>query len=110
MIGSTTEQDCDDPFQEERDRLHNAIQKLARKSKNLQRKINDLQRRIAIDTNGAFVTMKQSDLKALLEQAFADTIDAHGNVVEGFWRLSFRKRFWGRVKNLAHNKQAGLVE
>lgn len=86
-------------------RLHNAIHKLADQKRKLKRRIKDMQRTVAFQTEGAFVILQQSDLKDAIRETFADNINAHGNTIKSSWIASFQKRFWGRVKNFAHNKK-----
>lgn len=106
MTSSTTERDCsEDPFQKERNQLHDVIQGQAKKLKASKRTIKDLKRRIALNGDGVFVTMNSKQLADVVRQAFADTTLAHGDKVQGNWEKSFLKRFWGRIKNLDNNER-----
>lgn len=101
----------DDPFQAERNTLHRAIQEQAKRLKNNKKTIRELKQRIALDVNGVFVTLDYKQIREIMKEAFADTIDAHGNTIKDhIWIWSFRKRFWGRIKSFVHNQRSSKQE
>lgn len=71
----------------------------------LKRQLRDIQRTTTYQENGSFITINKQDFVRLTNQACVDTVDAHGNQVDLRWMESFRKRFWGSLKNLDDNRK-----
>lgn len=68
-------------------------------------RLRDIQRTITYQENGSFITINRQEFVELTDKACRDTINAHGNLVDVNWMRSFRKRFWGSIKNLDNNRQ-----
>lgn len=71
----------------------------------LKSRLRRIQRTVTYQENGSFITISRGDFVELTNQACGNTIDAHGDQVNDAWMNSFRKRFWGELKNLHHNRQ-----
>ncbi len=71
----------------------------------LKSQLQDIQRTVTYQEHGSFITINKQDFVKLTNQALVDTIDAHGDRAGTKWIKSFRKRFWGSLKNLANNRQ-----
>ena len=70
----------------------------------LKHQLRDIQRTTTYQENGSFITINRSDFVELTNKACADTMNAHGDQVDERWMKSFRKRFWGSLKNLDNNR------
>ncbi len=71
----------------------------------LKRQLKDIQRTVTYQDHESFITINRQDFVQLTNQALVDTINAHGDRAGTKWMKSFRKRFWGSLKNLANTRQ-----
>ena len=71
----------------------------------LKHQLREIQRTTTYQEHESFITINRLDFVNLTNQACVNTIDAHGDQVDERWMRSFRKRFWGSLKNLDNNRQ-----
>ncbi len=80
------------------DRDNETVQKL-------RRQLRDIRRTVTYEEHGSFITIRRQEFIQLTNKACVDTIHCHGELVDVQWMRSFRKRFWGSLKNLHNNRQ-----
>lgn len=71
----------------------------------LKSQLRDIHRTFTYQENGSFITINRQEFVKLTDQACLGTIHDHGDQIDKKWMKSFRKRFWGSLKNLSNNRQ-----
>ena len=84
--------------------LEEKVDRVCRQIKTIRRRNRQLSYRLMIEDEDAFILVSRDEMNKLLTDAFDSTIIAHGPEIKNNWIQSFKKRFWGNIKTLVHNR------